>query len=50
MILFCDISALIKLLIVEPQSEQMQQVSAGAEAIAVSRISWTEAMAGLARR
>ncbi len=50
MILFCDTSALIKLLIVEPRSDQMQQVISGAEAIAVCRISWAEAMAGMARR
>ncbi len=50
MILFCDTSALIKLLIREPQSDLMQQVSGRAEAIAVCRITWAEAMAGLARR
>lgn len=50
MILFCDTSALIKLLISEPQSDQMQQVSVQAEAIGVCRITWAEVMAGLARR
>ncbi len=50
MILFCDTSALIKLLICEPQSDQMQQLSSRAEAIALCRITWAEAMAGLARR
>ncbi len=50
MILFCDTSALIKLLIREPQSDQMQQVSVQAEAIVVCRITWAEVMAGLARR
>ena len=50
MILYCDTSALIKLLIREPQSDQMQEVCSRAEAIAVCRITWAEAMAGLARR
>lgn len=50
MILFCDTSALIKLLISEPGSDQMMQRSLHAEAIAVCRITWAEAMAGMARR
>jgi predicted nucleic acid-binding protein len=50
MILFCDTSALIKLLIDEPESDQMQQASSNAEAIAVCRITWAEAMAAMARR
>lgn len=50
MILFCDTSALIKLLISEPGSDQMQHASTEAEAIAVCRISWAEVMAGMARR
>lgn len=50
MILFCDTSALIKLFIREPQSDRMQQLSCRAAVIAVCRISWAEAMAGLARR
>jgi predicted nucleic acid-binding protein len=49
-ILYCDTSALIKLLIREPQSDQMQEVCSRAEAIAVCRITWAEVMAGLARR
>jgi len=49
-ILFCDTSALIKLLIREPRSDQMQAAWSRAEAIAVCRITWAEAMAGLARR
>jgi predicted nucleic acid-binding protein len=49
-ILFCDTSALIKLLIIEPGSDQMQQASSQADAIAVCRITWAEAMAGMARR
>ena len=50
MILFCDTSALIKLLILEQGSDQMQQASSQAAAIAVCRITWAEAMAGMARR
>ena len=50
MILYCDTSALIKLLIREPQSDQVQEVCCRTEAIAVCRITWAEAMAGLARR
>jgi predicted nucleic acid-binding protein len=49
-ILFCDTSALMKLLVDEDQSDQMQQVSTTVEAIGVCRISWAEAMAALARR
>ena len=50
MILFCDTSVLIKLLISEPGSDQMAESSLHAEAIAVCRITWAEAMAGMARR
>ena len=50
MILFCDTSALIKLLISEPGSDQMAESSLHAEAIAVCRITWAEAMEGMARR
>jgi uncharacterized protein len=49
-ILFCDTGALIKLLISEPGSDQMEQSSSHAEAIAICRITWAEAMAGMARR
>jgi predicted nucleic acid-binding protein len=49
-ILFCDTSALIKLLISEPGSDQMLHASAEAEVIAVCRITWAEVMAGMARR
>jgi len=37
-------------LIDEPESDQMQQASSDAEAIAVCRITWAEAMAAMARR
>ncbi|MCP9859515.1 MULTISPECIES: type II toxin-antitoxin system VapC family toxin [unclassified Cyanobium] len=50
MILFCDTSALIKLLISEPGSDRMHQASLEAESLAVCRLTWAEAMAGLARR
>jgi predicted nucleic acid-binding protein len=49
-ILFCDTSALMKLLVEEDQSGQMRQVITTVEAIGVCRISWAETMAALARR
>ena len=49
MILFCDTSALLKLLVDEAQSDQMRQLSTTVDAIAVCRISWAETMAALAR-
>jgi predicted nucleic acid-binding protein len=49
-ILFCDTSALLKLLIDEAQSDQMRQISTNADAIGVCRISWAQTMAALARR
>lgn len=50
MILFCDTSALIKLLIDEPGSDLIHQASQDADAIAACRITWAEAMAAMARR
>ena len=50
MILFCDTSALLKLLVDEAQSHQMRQISTNADAIGVCRISWAETIAALARR
>ena len=50
MILYCDTSALIKLLVLEPGSDLMQRASSEAEAIGVCRITWAEAMAAMARR
>ena len=50
MILFCDTSALVKLYIIEPQSDQMNALVAQAEAVAVVRIAWAEFHAALARR
>ncbi|MCS5700482.1 type II toxin-antitoxin system VapC family toxin [Cyanobium sp. FGCU-52] len=50
MILYCDTSALIKLLVQEPGSDRLQRVSSEAEAIAVCRVTWAEAMAAMARR
>jgi len=44
-ILFCDTSALMKLLVDEAQSDQMRQISTNADAIGVCRISWAETMA-----
>ncbi len=50
MILFCDTSALLKLYIVEPDSDLVQAKVAEAEAVAVCRIAWAEAHAALSRR
>lgn len=50
MILYCDTSALIKLLVREPGSDRMHQAGSEAEAIGVCRITWAEAMAAMARR
>ena len=50
MLLFCDTSALIKLLIDEPDSDQIHQATERAEWIAACRITWAEAMAAMARR
>jgi predicted nucleic acid-binding protein len=49
-LLFCDTSALIKLLIDEPDSAQIHQATERAGLIAACRITWAEAMAGMARR
>jgi len=48
-ILFCDTSALMKLLVDEAQSDQMRQISSTVDAIGVCRISWAETMAALSR-
>lgn len=48
--MFCDTSALIKLLIDEPNSAQIHQATERAELIAACRITWAEAMAAMARR
>ncbi len=50
MLLFCDTSALIKLLIDEPDSTQIHEATKRAELIAACRITWAEAMAAMARR
>lgn len=50
MILFCDTSALVKLLIDEPGSEQIHQASQVADVVAACRITWAEALAAMARR
>ena len=49
MILFCDTSALMKLLVDEARSEQLRQISTTVDAIGVCRISWAESLAALAR-
>lgn len=50
MILFCDTSALLKLYVVEADSEAVRGRVAEAEAVAVCRIAWVEAFAALSRR
>lgn len=50
MILYCDTSALIKLLNEEPGSQQLQAFSATAAWVATCRLTWAEAMAAMARR
>jgi predicted nucleic acid-binding protein len=49
-ILFCDTSALLKLYIVEADSDRVNAKAAEADAVAVCRISWAEAHAALSRR
>jgi hypothetical protein len=48
-ILFCDTSALIKLLIDAPGSDLIHQASQDADAIAACWITWADAMAAMAR-
>jgi len=48
--LFCDTSALVKLVIEEPESEAMLRAANAAEWIAVCRIACAEAVAAMARR
>ena len=50
MLLFCESSALVKLLIDEPESAQIHQATERAGWIAACRITWAEAMAAMARR
>ena len=50
MILFCDTSALLKLYIVEAESDALKVLVQEAEAVAVCRIAWAEACAALSRR
>ena len=50
MILFCDTSALLKLYIVEAESDALKVLVQKAEAVAVCRIAWAEAHAELSRR
>ena len=50
MILFCDTSALVKLYIVEVDSDELKLQVQQAEAVAVCRIAWAEAYTALSRR
>jgi len=49
-ILYCDTSALLKLLINEENSDRMIKAGEACQAIAVSRITWAESMAAFAQR
>lgn len=50
MILFCDSSALVKLYLVEPNSDHVAELAAAADSVALCRIAWAEAFAAFARR
>lgn len=50
MILYCDTSALVKLYIVEADSDVVQAQLERAEAVATSRVAWAEFHAAVARR
>lgn len=50
MILYCDTSALVKLYIVEADSDTARDQVAQAQAVATSRIAWVEFHAAVARR
>ena len=50
MIVFCDTSALVKLYVQEEFSHEVHGLADKAKALAVSRISWAQTMATLARR
>ena len=50
MILYCDTSALIKLYLLEAQSEAVKALVTSTEAVAACRIAWAEAFAALSRR
>jgi uncharacterized protein with PIN domain len=49
-ILFCDTSALIKLIMKEAGSDQVSSAANGAESLAMCTTAWAEAMAALAQR
>lgn len=50
MILFCDTSALLKLYLHEDESDTVAVQASASSAVAVSRITWAEAMSGMARK
>ena len=50
MILFCDTSALVKLYLQEPFSQEVKALLAQCDNVAVSRVAWAEAIAALSRR
>lgn len=50
MILFCDTSALLKLYVREAYASELRALAAEAGSLAVCRVAWAEAFAGLSRR
>ncbi len=50
MIVFCDTSALVKLYLLEVESDAVKALAANSEAVAACRIAWAEAYAALSRR
>ncbi len=50
MILYCDSSALVKLYVAEPGSDEVRAAVDAAEAVATCRITWAEIHAALSRR
>ena len=50
MIAFCDTSALVKLYLLEVESDAVKALAANSEAVAACRIAWAEAYAALSRR
>ncbi len=50
MIMFCDTSALVKLYLLEGESDAVKALVVNSEAVAACRIAWAEAHAALSRR
>lgn len=50
MIMFCDTSALVKIYLLEGESDAVKALVINSEAVAACRIAWAEAHAALSRR